>query len=64
MIIFYSGQDGVKREIPETVLKDANVMISYYTAVIIQEQDKKPNGRLQRLLRARRKARRLSNEDQ
>ncbi len=52
-----SGQDGVKREIPETTLNDANVMLSYYTAVVIQGQDTKPNGRLQRLLRARKKAR-------
>lgn len=61
MILFLSGQDGVKREIPETVLDDANVMLSYNTAVVIQEQDKKPNGRMQRLFKARRKVKR--NED-
>lgn len=58
MILFLSGQDGVKREIPETVLDNANVMLSYNTAVVIQGQDTKPNGRMQRLFRARRKVRR------
>ena len=60
MIFFPSGQDGVKREIPETVLKNSTPMLSYYTAVTIQGQDQKPNGRLQRLIRAR--AKRRKNE--
>lgn len=58
MILFFSGQDGVKREIPETVLENANIMLSYNTAVVIQGQDTKPKGRMQRLFRIRRKVRR------
>ena len=61
MILFYSGQDGVQREIPETVLDNATTMLSYNTAVTIQGQDTKPNGRLQRLIRARRKVKKKEN---
>lgn len=63
MIIYLSGQDGVKREIPETVLEGANIMLSFNTAVIKQAQDTKPNGRLQRLLRYRAKARKKNGSD-
>ena len=56
MILYYSGQDAVLREVPETVLENSTVMLSFNTAVYIQKQDKSPKGRLQRLIRARRKA--------
>lgn len=61
-ILYFAGQDGVQREIPETVLDGAPVLLSFHTAVTIQQQDRKPKGRLQTLFRARRKVKKRENK--
>ena len=54
MIFFFSGQDGVRRHIPETTLDRASVMLSYYTAVVLNNNA--PTGRMKAIMKSRRKA--------
>lgn len=54
MKFFFSGQDGVRRYVPETVIDKPCVMLSYYTAVILNKD--KPTGRMKAIMKSRRKA--------
>ena len=54
MKIYLSGQDGVRRNVPETVDEGAAVMLSYYTAVVLNRN--KPTGRLKAVINSRKKS--------